>query len=31
MDIGAFTCFYIASGEREDILRLFEMVSGQRI
>ena len=31
MDIGAFTGFLYCFREREDILRLFEMVSGQRM
>ncbi len=31
MDIGAFTVFLYCFREREDILRLFEMVSGQRM
>jgi NADH-quinone oxidoreductase subunit D len=31
MDIGAFTVFLYCFREREDILRLFEMISGQRM
>ncbi len=31
MDIGAFTVFLYCFREREDVLRLFEMVSGQRM
>src|SRR5258708_12152200 len=31
MDIGAMTVFLYCFREREDILRLFEMVSGQRM
>ena len=31
MDIGALTVFLYCFREREDILRLFEMVSGQRM
>src|SRR6185503_6238389 len=31
LDIGAMTMFFYCFREREDILRLFEMVSGQRL
>jgi NADH-quinone oxidoreductase subunit D len=31
MDLGAFTVFLYCFREREDVLRLFEMVSGQRM
>jgi NADH-quinone oxidoreductase subunit D len=31
LDIGAMTVFFYCFREREDILRLFEMISGQRM